>query len=104
VKTPPAGRLSNCLVITLLFIYDARPFRNFPGRLQFVKFGEIYTDLRIRLWVIYRDCQFQGVVIQPAVLREVHLLASRIAKGIGPDLIVKPDRDDHKYISLPFAY
>src|ERR1700686_663885 len=99
-----ASGLSNCLVVFLLFVHDATPFRNFPPWLQFVEFGRIYPGLRVRLWVVYRDFQFQGVMVQPPVtLRKVRLVASRIAKDVGPDFVVKPDRVDDECVSLPLA-
>src|SRR5580704_14792845 len=43
-------------------------------------------------------------MIQPPVtLRQVHLFASRIAIGIGPNPVVKPGRLHNKRISLPPA-
>src|ERR1700687_2786113 len=43
-------------------------------------------------------------MIQPPVtLNKVHLFASWIAKGVGPDLIVKANRIDNERISLPLS-
>src|ERR1700730_7659948 len=99
-----ASGFSNCIVISLFFVYGAKPFRNFPGRLQFVKFGGTYPDLRVRFGVVYRYLQFQGVMIQSSVaLREVHLFATRITIGIGPDPVVKTNGVDDECVSLPLS-
>src|SRR5690349_683812 len=39
----------------------------------------------------------------PIALGQVHFLAARIAVGIGPDLVVKPDCFDNECISVPPA-
>src|SRR5580700_1224750 len=39
----------------------------------------------------------------PVPLGQVHLFAARIAIGIGPDLVVKPDRVDYECVAVPLA-
>lgn len=100
-----ASGFSNCIVIGLFFVYGAKPLGYFPGRLQFVKFGGTYPDLRVRFGVVYRYLQFQGVMIQSSVaLRKVHLFAARITVDIGPGPVVETNRVDNECVSLPFAH
>src|SRR5258705_9137141 len=95
---------SNYFVVSLVFVYDAKPLRNFPGGLEFVEFGRTDPDLRVRFRVVDGDLQLQGVMIQPAVaLGKVRLFTPRIPIGIDPLLVVEPNRFDNECVSFPLA-
>ncbi len=99
-----AGRFPHCLVIRFVLVQDAKPFRNFPARLQLVEFRRTYPGLRVRFGVIDDDLQFQGVVIQSTVaLGKVCRVAARIPKRIVPELVVKTNRVDDEGVSFPLA-
>src|SRR4029077_9861263 len=99
-----ARGLPDYLVIGFVFVQDAKPFRNFPARLQLVKFGGTDPGLRVRFGVVDDDLQFQSVMIQSAVaLRQVWRVAARIPKRIVPELVVKTNRLDNESVAFPFA-
>src|ERR1700704_3174064 len=96
--------VSDYFVVSLAFVYDAKPLRNFPGGLEFVEFGRTDPNLRVRFRVVDGDLQFQGVMIQPAVaFGKVRLFAPRIPVGIDPLLVVEPNRFDNECVSFPLA-
>ena len=67
-------RLPNRVVISFVFVQDAEPFRNFPARLQLVKFGRTHPGLRVRFGIVDDDLQFQRVMIQsPVALGKMRL-------------------------------
>src|SRR5258707_8112602 len=57
-----------------------------------------------RVWLFVLITAYKKIRLHPPVtLRKVHLFASRITIGIGPDLVVKTNRVDDECVSLPFA-
>src|SRR6202521_235033 len=96
-----ASGFSNYIAIYVLFFNDAEPLRNFPRRLQLVKFGGIYPNFFVCLGVVHGDLHFQSVMIQPPVaFRKVHPIAARTAIDIDPELVVKTNRVDYECVSL----
>src|SRR6266478_6656323 len=95
---------SDYFVVSFVFVYDAKPLRNFPGWLEFVEFWRTDPDLRVRFRVVDGDLQFQGVMIQPPIaLGKVRLVTPRIPIGIDPLLVVEPNRFDNECVSFPLA-